>query len=97
MNTQPKKKKPYVQPIIEFEDFTLSAEIAVICEITRVNATNTYECGYINDFGQNVFNQPYLTGCKDVQEVCSCYTDPRYGTICRSTHEADGYPNLFIS
>lgn len=71
---QPKKKKPYVKPMLFYEHFELSTHL-MSCDINVKTQTELYVCGYENSLGQRVFNQWSPGACKDIG-VGGVYDDP---------------------
>ena len=65
-------KKRYIKPMIGFEDFTLSANIATGCG-TKVNSPSQDQCGI--DQGDAVIFLTSMSGCKEPYE-------DGYGSLC---------------
>ena len=71
-------KKVYSKPIVVFEDFTLSTNIAGDCE-HKTNTPSINQCG-VNASGINVF-MTGMQGCEDFP-VGTPGGDGEFGNIC---------------
>lgn len=71
-------KRKYEAPVMSFEDFELSANIAAGCSLSPVgnekNFTNKAECGWFDGY-DFIFTAPN-TGCKSQGDEKLCYHVP---------------------
>ena len=84
-------KKVYEKPMIVFENFSMSTNIAAGCEV-QTNTPSENQCG-VNMSGINVFLEG-MTGCDDFP-VTNVGGDGQYGNLCY--HVPVGKDNLFNS
>ena len=74
-------KKSYTKPVILFESFMLSTNIASGCGNQAELLAADYECGKIFSNGQSVFMEG-MYGCNDVKVVPDRDGDGQWGTFC---------------
>ena len=89
-------KKNYEKPMILFEDFTMSKNIAANCDFTDVTATQDQTgCGIAHEI-IDPFTGQITTGTIFVSGICTLpYNDGDYEGFCY--HNPDGLNNLFAS
>ena len=82
-------KKAYEKPMIVFENFSLSTNIAAGCEVKPDTQANYDSCGV--DFSGDIVFTVSLSGCKDTKIEDS----GEYNSICY--HVPSDAKNIFIS
>ena len=90
-------KKKYEKPMVLFEDFSMSTNIANGCDFTEVTATeNQYGCGIEHEY-QDPFTGQIITGTIFISGICTSpyQDDEEYNGFCY--HNPSDTNNLFNS
>ena len=74
-------KKAYSKPVILFESFMLSTNIASGCGPQAELLHADYQCGKMFSNGQTIFMDG-MYGCNDIKVVADQDGDGQWGTFC---------------